>query len=117
MHLYWVRTLDLGKDILTYLFTMLCSALFKVLHLHSSHDPGGVVDDIHPAVLDALTPVPNHLFPLDVLAVHAGVRADHANLLVGQGYCGALKLTIKSHTVLPAWEQIREVIRNLVFTF
>ena len=117
MHLYWVRTLDSGKDILTYLFTMLCSALFKVLHLHSSHDPGGVVGDVHPVVLDALTSVPNHLFPLDVLAVHAGVRADHADLLVGQSEGGALKLTIKSHTVLPAWEQIRGVIRNLVFTF
>ena len=71
MHLYWVRTLDSGKDILTYLFTMLCSALFKVLHLHSSHDPGGVVGDIHPVVLDALTPVPNHLCFLDVLIAHA----------------------------------------------
>ena len=99
MHLYWVRTLDSGKDILSYLFTMRCSALFQVLQLHSSHDPGGLV-----VVLDALTPVPNHLFPLDVLAVHAGVRADHANLLFSQGEGAALKLTIKSHTVLPAWE-------------
>ena len=101
MRLHWVRT-----------WTRVCE---NNSYFRSNHVPGGV----HPDVLDALAPAPGNLSPLDVLAVHAEVPdgADHADLLVRPGEGSALKHTIKSHAVLPAWQQIREVIRNLVFTF